>query len=73
MIYDPLPEGVTLARPARYTPTFVLLVDGREVGRIKGYPGEDFFYGLLQRLITRARRAAGAASSTVSAQSPPGG
>ena len=73
MIYDPLPEGVTLARPARYTPTFVLLVDGREVGRIEGYPGEDFFYGLLQRLITRARRAAGAVPSAVSAQSPPGG
>jgi hypothetical protein len=46
-IHDPLPEGVTLLRPARYTPTFVLLRDGSEIGRIEGYPGEDFFYGML--------------------------
>ncbi len=53
-IHKPLPEGVTLERRAHYTPTFVLLAEGREVGRIEGYPGEDFFYGLLQRLIEKA-------------------
>lgn len=52
-IHDPLPEGVTLERRARYTPTFVLLESGSEIGRIEGYPGEDFFYGLLQRLLAR--------------------
>ncbi len=57
-IHAPLPDGVTLARRAHYTPTFVLLEDGREVGRIEGYPGEDFFYGLLQRLLSRARSGA---------------
>lgn len=31
----------------RYTPTFVLLDGGREVGRIQGYPGEQRFWGLL--------------------------
>ncbi len=46
-----LPEGVELARPAAFTPTFVLLQDGREVGRIEGYPGEDFFWFLLGELI----------------------
>jgi hypothetical protein len=53
-IFDPLPEGVALARQARFTPTFVLIEDGREVGRIEGYPGEDFFYGMLQQLLERA-------------------
>ena len=53
-IFGPLPEGVALARKARYTPTFVLLRDGAEVGRIEGYPGEDFFYGMLQQLIASA-------------------
>jgi len=48
---DPLPEGVTLRAPAVFTPTFVLLDDGREVGRIEGYPGEHFFWPLLGRLI----------------------
>lgn len=53
-IHRPLPAGVRLARPARYTPTFVLLADGIETGRIEGYPGADFFYPLLRRLIDEA-------------------
>lgn len=48
---EPSPEGLT--RPARYTPTFVLMTDGREIGRIEGYPGEDFFWGLLDTLIRK--------------------
>lgn len=54
-IYEPLPDGITLARRANYTPTFVLLDDGTEIGRIEGYPGEDFFYGLLNQLLNRTR------------------
>ena len=34
-------------------PTFVLMDKGREVGRITGYPGEEFFWGLLQQLLGR--------------------
>lgn len=44
-------EQPGLDRPVRFTPTFVLFADGREVGRIEGYPGEDFFWGLLERLV----------------------
>lgn len=46
-----IPGEITLDRPARYTPTFVLLEDDNEIGRIEGYPGEDFFWGLLGRLL----------------------
>lgn len=53
-IFEPLPAHISLDRRASYTPTFVLLEDGAEIGRIEGYPGEDFFYGLLQRLLERA-------------------
>jgi thioredoxin-related protein len=42
--------AVALERPVRYTPTFVLVEEGRELGRIEGYPGEDFFWGLLEKL-----------------------
>jgi thioredoxin-related protein len=42
---------VVLASPIRFTPTFVLVDSGREMGRIEGYPGEDFFWGLLERLL----------------------
>lgn len=53
-IFDPLPEGIKLSRRAQFTPTFILLRDGAEIGRIEGYPGEDFFYGMLQQLLSRA-------------------
>lgn len=50
-LHAALPPGVTLARRVTFTPTFVLLRDGAEVGRLEGYPGEDFFWGLLQQLL----------------------
>lgn len=50
----PLPEGVRLNGPAVFTPTFVLVQDGAEVGRIEGYPGEDFFWGLLGMMLRQS-------------------
>lgn len=41
---------IDLKSPIIYTPTFVLVEQGRELGRIEGYPGEVFFWGLLERL-----------------------
>ena len=46
-----LPVSAQLHLPVHFTPTFVLIDDGREVGRIEGYPGEDFFWGLVERLV----------------------
>jgi thioredoxin-related protein len=40
--------------PVRYTPTFMLVEDGKEIGRIEGYPGEDFFWVRLENLLTKA-------------------
>lgn len=53
-IHDPLPDGLHLDRPAQLTPTFVLVDDGHEVGRIEGYPGPDFFWPMLDELLARA-------------------
>jgi hypothetical protein len=47
--------GVQLKSPIEYTPTFVVVACGREVGRITGYPGEDHFWGLLDVEIERNR------------------
>ena len=44
---------VTLASPVRYTPTFVVVDNGREIGRITGYINDDAFWGLLAALATR--------------------
>ena len=29
----------------------MLVENGQEVGRIEGYPGDEFFWGLLERLL----------------------
>lgn len=51
---DPVPDGVTFARKTAFTPTFVLVRDGQELERIEGYPGEDFFYGMLGVMLKNA-------------------
>ena len=43
------------AAPVVLTPTFVLMEDGAEAGRIEGYPGEDFFWGLLGQMIGKVQ------------------
>ena len=53
-------SGVVLAVPVTLSPTFVLAADGREVGRITGYPGADFFWGMLSELIAKLDRGAAA-------------
>jgi hypothetical protein len=44
-----------LSEPVRYTPTFILVDDGRELGRIVGYSDESMFWGLLSGLLGKAR------------------
>jgi len=53
-LHNEIPEDVTFTSKVRFTPTFVLVEDGHEVGRIEGYPGEDFFWGLLGAMMKRA-------------------
>lgn len=54
-----------------FTPTFVLWHDGREVGRILGYTGEDFFWGLLGELIEDMRAGRDAAPKSSSPGTAP--
>jgi thioredoxin-related protein len=42
-----------------YTPTFVLLDEGREIGRILGYPGDNHFWGLLGMILDNLSAAPG--------------
>jgi thioredoxin-related protein len=37
----------------RYTPTFVVVHNGREIGRITGYINDDAFWGLLSTLVSK--------------------
>ena len=55
-IAKPLPADLAFIRRERFTPVFVLIDKGREFGRIRGYPGDTFFWGLLASLIERLDR-----------------
>lgn len=49
----PLPRDLGFLQVERITPVFVLIDDGKEIGRIRGYPGEEHFWGLLSALMAR--------------------
>lgn len=53
-ITEEIPTDVTFSRPVSITPTFIVLVDGVEQTRLEGYPGEDFFWGILGQMLTDA-------------------
>lgn len=47
------PSDLTSVQGIVYTPTFVLWRDGKEIGRIVGFPGESNFWELLDELIRK--------------------
>jgi len=53
-LYSGSRKGLDLKAPVQFTPTFVVVEKGHELGRIEGYPGEDFFWGLLDRILRDA-------------------
>lgn len=50
---DASKTGVAFLTPVNFSPTFVLVENDREVGRITGYPGADFFWGMMGELIAK--------------------
>ncbi len=46
-----LPDAIAFETGVAFTPTFIAVACGREVGRITGYPGEEFFWALLADLV----------------------
>jgi len=48
-----LPPDLAYLEVERLTPLFVLVDRGHEIGRIRGYPGEDHFWGLLGVLMKK--------------------
>ena len=41
--------------PITVTPTFIMFKRGREVARIKGYPGKKNFYRMVRRILSRVK------------------
>jgi hypothetical protein len=52
-IDQPVPQDLAFIAMERLAPLFVLVERDREIGRIRGYPGEDHFWGLLGVLIKK--------------------
>jgi hypothetical protein len=70
-IAKPLPPDLAFVRRERFTPVFVLVDNGTEFGRIRGYPGDTFFWGLLAGLIEKLDRGESATPEPLGA-APPG-
>lgn len=46
-----IPNDLTPTRRVNFTPTFLLVLNGQELARIEGYPGDNFFWPLLGRML----------------------
>lgn len=54
-IHKSRPADLRTLKPVVFTPTFVAHENGVEVGRITGYTGEDFFWGLLSKIVEKTQ------------------
>lgn len=74
-VMQPRPDDLKHIRGIVYSPTFVLLDDdGREVGRIEGYPGFDTFWERLDMLLQKLkkdRKKASEARNDTTRKAPP--
>ena len=52
-IHDDWPEDLKDVRKAHFTPTFVLVSNGEEIGRLRGYTGDEFFWFLLGEMLEK--------------------
>ncbi len=71
-IARPNPDDLAFIKRERFTPVFVLVENGKEYGRIRGYPGDTFFWGLLATLIEKLDRGEAAPATPSGSAAPPG-
>lgn len=55
-IHEPMPDDLANIRVERFTPTFVLVENGEEIGRMRGYTGDEFFWFLLGEMLQKLER-----------------
>ena len=51
--HDPWPSDLADIKPENRTPTFILINDGKEVDRMYGYNGDEFFWFLLNEMLQK--------------------
>lgn len=52
-ITEPWPDDLGDIARERLTPTFILVEEGVEIARLRGYPGADFFWPLLGEMLEK--------------------
>ena len=52
-ITEAWPSDLSGVQKERFTPTFVLMDDGKEIGRLRGYVGDEFFWYRIGELIAK--------------------
>ena len=52
-LYQRVPDDLAFLDIERLTPVFILIDKGREIGRIRGYPGPEGFWTQLAILMDR--------------------
>ncbi len=52
-IHQTWPEDLSGIRKDYFTPTFVLVNNGIEIDRLRGYPGDEFFWFLLGEMLDK--------------------
>ncbi|WP_394197421.1 hypothetical protein [Litoreibacter albidus] len=54
-----LPEDIEFTTKPVFTPTFVLVHEGKELARLEGYAGDEFFWFLLGKMLDAHPEATG--------------
>lgn len=52
-IDEPIPADLADIQVERFTPTFVLIDEGREIARLRGYPGDQFFWQIVDDMLAK--------------------
>ncbi len=50
-LHAPWPDDLSNIRKEPFTPTFVLVQDNKELARLRGYPGDEHFWFLLNQML----------------------
>jgi len=52
-IHSKQSNEIILNSTPQFTPTFIIINNNKEVGRIEGYPGDDFFWALIDKILSK--------------------
>lgn len=55
-LHETWPDDLSNIRLERFTPTFILVHENEELGRLRGYPGDEHFWFLLNQLLKSANK-----------------